>query len=81
MLAELPGFGERITYQAGLSEPAEGWAGPTGFIHEIVRDALGDTLPAHEAYFAGPPAMAKAMQLMLRGAGVPWDQIHFDEFF
>ncbi len=81
LLAELPGYGDRLTYLAALSEPDGDWAGPSGFIHEVVRDALGETLPQMEVYFAGPPPMAQAMQEMLHGQDVPPEQIHFDEFY
>jgi toluene monooxygenase electron transfer component len=80
MLAALPGFGERITYSAAVSDDDPAWSGPRGFIHDAVRDAVPD-LAAHEIYFAGPAVMAAAMQAMLHGAGVPPAQVHFDEFY
>lgn len=81
MLMDLPGYGKRVTYQAAISEEADGWAGPTGFIHEVARDLYGDRLDDFEIYFAGPSAMAQAMQTMLREAGVPAEHTHFDEFY
>ncbi len=81
ILADLPGYGRRIRYLAAISEPEEDWHGPTGFVHDIVHDAYGDTLDRFEIYFAGPAAMGEAMQKMLFEAGVPGEQVHFDQFF
>lgn len=84
-LEELPGFGERITFQPVLSEPqAEGpfpWQGPTGFVHDHVREWAGDRMGSYEWYFAGPPLMAEAVQRMLMDKRVPFPQVHFDSFY
>jgi toluene monooxygenase electron transfer component len=80
-LGELPGFGERLQLMEAVSEPSPGWAGPTGFIHEVVHREVGARLPGFEAYFAGPPPMVKAMQAMLFESGLTPDRMHFDEFF
>jgi toluene monooxygenase electron transfer component len=42
---------------------------------------FGTRLPQFEVYFAGPPAMATAVQAMLLAAKVPPGQIHFDQFY
>ena len=81
MLAELPGWGKRIHYTAAISEPDVGWAGRSGFVHQVVLDLYGDRLPHFEVYFAGPPAMAEAARKMLYEAKVPVDQVHFDQFY
>lgn len=81
LLAELPGFGRRLIHVAAVSEPSPGWTGPRGLIHEVVRACLGEHLRGFQAYFAGPPPMVRAMQLVLQGAGVGPDRLHFDEFF
>lgn len=85
MLAELQGYGERIVYHPVISMPeadaAQQWNGRTGYVHELVRDVLGDSLAQHEVYFAGPPAMAQAVQRMLFEAGVPGPQVHYDAFY
>lgn len=85
MLAELRGYGERIVYHPVISMPeadaAQQWNGRTGYVHELVRDVLGDSLAQHEVYFAGPPAMAQAVQRMLFEAGVPGPQVHYDAFY
>jgi len=84
-LAQLPGYGERITFTPVLSEPqadsTEPWKGATGFVHERVRDWVGDRWPQYEYYFAGPPKMAEAMQQMLIEKRVPYPQVHFDSFY
>ena len=85
ILKELPGYGSLIDFHAAISNPNEddgSWQGPTGFIHELARTVLGDTeIAQRESYFAGPPAMAQAIQSMLHELNVPPDQVHFDEFY
>jgi toluene monooxygenase electron transfer component len=81
LLAELTGFGDRITYQCVISEPDPAWSGLTGFVHDAVRDTHGDRLADFEIYFAGPPAMGEAMQRMFFEVKVPMDQVHFDQFY
>ena len=81
ILADLPGWGERIHYAAAISEPDAAWTGLTGFVHQVALDLFGDQLSDFEIYFAGPPAMADAAQKMLYEAKVPGDQVHFDQFY
>lgn len=85
ILAELPGFGDTLKYHAAISNPEDddgSWNGPTGFVHEIAQQLLGDDeLKQREIYFAGPPAMAQAVQKLLFQLKVPFDQVHFDEFY
>jgi toluene monooxygenase electron transfer component len=81
MLACLPGYGARLTYTAAISEAADDWTGARGYLHDVVRAGYGERLRGYEVYFAGPSPMAKAMQLMLHEAGVPPEQVHFDEFY
>lgn len=85
MLRDLPGFGERFRYYPAISLPEldanRRWTGAVGFVHDVVAQTLGDALPAHEIYFAGPPVMAQAMQLMLAHRQVPPAQVHFDQFY
>lgn len=85
MLRELPGFGERIFYYPAISMPeldtAGTWKGRVGFVHEYAKETLGENLCDYEFYFAGPPAMATAVQRMLIQSKVPFAQIHFDQFF
>lgn len=82
MLRQLPGWGSRIHYEAVVSSPAgHGWGGATGYLHDFARERFGERLAQMEIYFAGPPAMAQAMQQMLLAAKVPFDQVHFDQFY
>jgi toluene monooxygenase electron transfer component len=82
MLAQLPGWGERIHYHAAISEEGHGdWSGPVSFVHEMVAEKLGESIAEHEVYFAGPPAMAQAVQKMLFDLKVPFDRVHFDQFY
>jgi len=82
-LAALPGYGTRIHFQAVVSNPeaGDGWTGPTGFVHELVKVRFGDRFKEFECYFAGTPAMAQAVQQMFIEARVPYPQVHFDSFY
>lgn len=81
-LAALPGFGTRLRLHPVLSEEVRAdWTGARGFVHEEVRRRLGASLPEREIYFAGPPAMADAVQtLLMVECRVPYGQVHFDRF-
>ncbi len=68
-------------FVAGLSEPNGGWSGPSGFLHDVVAADMGEALKDCEIYFAGPAVMSAAVQKMAHEAGVPQDQLHFDEFY
>ncbi len=63
--------------------PEDNWAGPVGFIHEVVLEKY---LNEHadpkviEYYLCGPPMMIKACTRMLTELGVPPDHIAYDEF-
>ena len=82
-LAALPGFGERIDFNVVVSnpEPGDGWTGTTGYVHEAVKARFGERFKDFEIYFAGPPAMAEAVQRMFMDARVPYPQVHFDSFY
>jgi toluene monooxygenase electron transfer component len=81
----LPGYGERLFLDSVISIPdednASAWTGPTGFVHEHVRQFIGERWADFEYYFAGPPAMAEAVQKMLIEKRVPYSQVHFDSFY
>lgn len=85
MLRALPGYGERFFFHPIISMPdaadPQGWCGQTGFVHELALATIGQALPEHEIYFAGPPLMAQAVQKMLMEQKVPGAQIHFDAFY
>lgn len=83
-LSVLPGYGDRLTFEAVLSMPESSpgaWTGPTGFVHEHVKKFVGERWADFEYYFAGPPAMAQAVQQMLIEKRVPYPQVHFDSFY
>jgi MocE subfamily Rieske [2Fe-2S] domain protein len=74
-----------FTFHLALSEPlpADHWTGPTGFIHEVVREqylARHADAKSVEYYLCGPPVMIKACIGMLGELGVCADQIAYDEF-
>jgi Na(+)-translocating NADH:ubiquinone oxidoreductase F subunit len=83
------GLAERhpnFRFHAVLSEPLpdDDWTGPTGFVHEVLRNQY---LKQHSAveevefYLCGPPAMMQAAKSMLMGDfGVAPAQIACDEF-
>jgi toluene monooxygenase electron transfer component len=85
ILSQLSAFQGRINYMASISEKpnaASTWTGRVGFVHEMVMESLPAAPSDYEFYFAGPPAMAEAVQRMLMiDNKVPYDQIYFDRFF
>jgi toluene monooxygenase electron transfer component len=85
MLQSLPGFGTRIFYHPAVSapesDPETSWSGRVGFVHAVAQEMHGEKLPGFEVYYAGPPAMAQAVQKMLYEMKVPATQAHFDQFY
>ncbi|MBP7338973.1 NADH:ubiquinone reductase (Na(+)-transporting) subunit F [Niveispirillum sp.] len=74
-----------FTWTVALSAPdkADGWRGPRGMIHEVVRTqhiSRHRDLKSCDFLICGPPAMLKATLEMLRKAGVPRDRIAYDDF-
>lgn len=86
-LAELQDLEQRnpnyhlIATMAETEKSAQAWSGETGFIRrEMLERHLPDTAsPVY--YFAGPPAMAMAMQEMLQGMGIGEDAMRYEEFY
>jgi MocE subfamily Rieske [2Fe-2S] domain protein len=81
LAADHPNF----TFHPVLSSPLpeDAWAGPTGFIHEVVLEQYlkGHPDPAGvEYYLCGPPQMIKACLKMLAELAVPESRIARDEF-
>ncbi|WP_421717999.1 2Fe-2S iron-sulfur cluster-binding protein [Algiphilus sp.] len=75
-----------ISYHAVVSDAAAAakasWSGPIGFVHAYVDARLGAALRDHEIYFAGPPAMAEAIQHdLVVGHGIAAGHVHFDTFW
>lgn len=85
LLRQLPGWGERLSYCPAISPvpgaTVAGWDGAVGYLHEVALERFAAQLPQLEIYFAGPPAMATAVQRMLLDAKVPQEQVHFDQFY
>jgi len=71
---------DTISFVAALSDAASG-AHRHGFLHDVVAADFAATLKDHEIYFAGPAVMSAAIQKMAHAAGVPMEQLHFDEFY
>lgn len=76
---------ESFSWTVALSEPRpdDAWDGPTGFIHEVLRDRYLAQHPAPascEYYLCGPPLMVAATRHMLEDLDVPPERIHFDDF-
>jgi len=83
-LDELRGLEQRnpnFRLIAAMSAPPAGWKGETGFINRAMLERhLPDPLkPVY--YFAGPPAMAMAMQSMLGELGVAEAGTRSEEFY
>lgn len=76
---------ENFSFHLALSEPLpeDGWTGPAGFIHDVLRDQYLGAHPAPEDceyYLCGPPVMIAAVNRMLHEFGVEEDNILFDDF-
>jgi propane monooxygenase reductase component len=74
VLAGLP-----AQFVPALSEDANGWAGETGLITDVVSRLEGDMTEV-DAYVCGPPPMVEAAIALLEAQGVPEARIHFDKF-
>ncbi|MFT7106134.1 MAG: toluene monooxygenase electron transfer component [Yoonia sp.] len=72
---------QKARFVAALSDSDTNWTGPKGYLHDVVADDMGAGLKDCEIYFAGPAVMSAAVQKMAHDAGVPQDQLHFDEFY
>lgn len=68
-----------VMSEAGKS--ARSWSGERGFIDRALLERHVADLSAPVYYFAGPPAMAMAMQQMLESAGVGDDAMRSEEFY
>ena len=76
---------ENFEWHTALSEPQpeDNWKGPTGFIHEFLREHYMKDHPNPEDveyYLCGPPLMLQACFSVLEEYGVEKDNILFDEF-
>jgi Na+-transporting NADH:ubiquinone oxidoreductase subunit F len=74
-----------FNWQPVLSEPQniDNWTGPTGFVHETVRETLvarNQDFNSCEFYICGPPAMLAATRQMIAEFGVPETRVFFDDF-
>ncbi len=72
-------------WHLALSEPLpeDQWTGPTGFIHNVLRDHYLNQHPAPEDieyYMCGPGVMNQAVIEMLLALGVDRDNILLDDF-
>ncbi len=72
-------------WHIALSEPLpeDQWAGPTGFIHQVLYNTYLKDHPAPETceyYICGPPLMNNAVLKMLDSIGVDQEHILFDDF-
>jgi Na+-transporting NADH:ubiquinone oxidoreductase subunit F len=76
---------DNFRWTVALSEPRpeDEWAGPVGFIHQVVYDTYLSEHPAPEEceyYLCGPPMMIKAVRNMLDSEGVEPESIFYDDF-
>lgn len=74
-----------FTWTLALSDPLpeDNWAGPTGFIHNVLYENYLKDHPAPEDcefYMCGPPVMNAAVIKMLTDLGVERDSIFLDDF-
>jgi ferredoxin-NADP reductase len=83
-LSALEKANPRFRLVAAMSEAeksARPWSGERGFIDRAMLARHAGHLERPVYYFAGPPAMAMAMQEMLSGAGVSEDDMRSEEFY
>lgn len=83
-LAALEKANPRYRLIAAMSEAeksARPWSGERGFIDRAMLERHAGKLERPVYYFAGPPAMAMAMQQMLSDAGVAEDDMRSEEFY
>jgi toluene monooxygenase electron transfer component len=75
-------WGDTAALNIVVSDPTNGWAGQTGFVHEAVaRNISAETASSYEYYVAGPVKMIDAMlNLLVIERKVPMEQIHYDRF-
>jgi len=74
-----------FSWHLALSEPLpeDNWTGPTGFIHNVLRETYLKDHPAPEDieyYMCGPGVMNKAVIAMLLDLGVDRENILLDDF-
>ena len=69
----------RFHFVPVLSEPAPGWDGRTGLVHEAVLADFPD-LSGHEVYASGPPPMVAAAREVFPEHGLELDRLFFDSF-
>ncbi|MCP4694126.1 MAG: NADH:ubiquinone reductase (Na(+)-transporting) subunit F [Desulfobacterales bacterium] len=74
-----------FSYHPVLSDPSpeDDWTGPTGFVHNHLRDAYlleHDDPGEIEYYLCGPPIMISSVEEMLDSMGVEPEMIAYDKF-
>lgn len=62
-----------------LSEPAPGWTGRRGYVHEAVLADHPD-IDRHDVYMSGPPVMVEAGRAAFESRGLALDHMFSDAF-
>jgi ferredoxin-NADP reductase len=79
-LAELEGANPRLRVVLTMTDDPE-WEGERRRIDaDLLRDHLDGDLGSFVYLIAGPPALVEAMEEVLRGAGVPEEQVRPERF-
>lgn len=86
LVAAEPALAGRVELHTAISDlgapGADDWQGAKGFVHDLVRDTLADTVASFDFYFCGPPPMTDALQRMLMlEYKVSGKQLFFDRFY
>ena len=83
-LDRIPEFNSNEQYIPIVSEiePKSKWLGAKGFVHEYLKNNLGNNCQEFDYYMAGPPPMVDAVRRhLILDRKIPVEQIHYDRFY
>ncbi|MHB1950888.1 MAG: CDP-6-deoxy-delta-3,4-glucoseen reductase [Acidiferrobacteraceae bacterium] len=69
----------RYTPVLSQPDPADGWSGATGYVHDALAGEYPD-LSGAEVYASGPPAMVMAARSRFASHGLQENSFYFDSF-
>ena len=81
LFCELAEQHDNFHYLAALSEDAEDWNGPRGFVHELAEQHFARSFAGHKAYLCGPPPMVDSCITSLMQGRLFEEHIFMENFF